>query len=117
MQRINEPLRPTAVSDHMKKKPVRNVLKQGPEKHTTEEGEKYPEKRVIQPCMAVIKHIHNHWKIHSPDHKRMCLGQHFQEIVLEQPCLAFIMNLFELHAAKIGKRTGESAPRKPGFKS
>jgi hypothetical protein len=37
----------------------------------------------------------------------MGLGQHFKKIIPEKPRLSLVMNLFKLHAAKIGKQALE----------
>ena len=87
----------------MENVPVRYVLKKRPEEHATKEYEQYCTNRITKAPVAVKEHINNYGQIHSPDHQRVCFGQHFQEIILKQTSLSFIMYFFKMHAAKIGK--------------
>jgi hypothetical protein len=53
---------------------------------------------------AVIKHICDHGKIHAPDNEGMRFCKHFQVTAFKKLSLAFIMDLFELHSAKITQK-------------
>src|SRR5690606_33804875 len=74
-----------------------------PEKHSREERKRHPKQWIIKPCITVIQHVAYHGKVHAPDHQRVCLGEHFKVVVLEESSLALVVNLIELHAAKIIK--------------
>jgi hypothetical protein len=100
MQSVNKLLRPATLGNEMKKEPVYQVFKQGPEHHSSKKGEKNPEPRIVQPGTAVIKHINHDRQVHSPDHQGMSFGQHFKKTVPEQSCLALIMNLLKFHNDK-----------------
>ena len=67
----------------MEKVPVRYVLKKSPEEHTAKEYKQHCTNGITQAPVAVKEHINNYRQIHSPDHQRVCFGQHFQEIVLK----------------------------------
>ena len=56
--------------------------------------------------MTDIGKVANNRQVHPPDNKWIRFGKHFHICVLEKLCLAFIMNLFELHSIEfIGKFT------------
>ena len=103
VQRIDEFLRTRIIAHPVKEEAVREVFEKSPEEHTTEKSQQYSAHGIVQRGIAVIKHIHNHGQVHAPNNQGMCLGQHLQVIILKQPGLAFIVNFFELHSAKIRK--------------
>ena len=86
VQCIGKFLSPFTFSHHMKKETMSNVFKETPEKHTAEESKDNSSGSKTGSGAAVI---------------RMCFGQHFQVRIFEKLSLAFIMNLFEFHTAKI----------------
>jgi len=94
---VDELLRPWAFCNHVKHITVHQVFEEGPEKPSGQENQGYADNRVVQPGPAVIKRITDNRQVHSPDHKRVGLGQHFKILVLKQLRLSFIMYLFEFH--------------------
>ena len=75
--------------------------KKGPEKHTAEESQQDGAGTVIVFGSREVNDIAQDRDVHTPDHQGMGLCQCFQEIILKKAGLAFIMNLFEFHSAKI----------------
>ncbi len=103
VQYINKFLSSFGSRFQVKNIPVGHVFKQTPKKHSSEEGQQYPVYAVIITGSAEVNHVTENWNIHSPDHQGVGLGQHFQKTILKKAGLAFIMNFFELHGAKIVK--------------
>ena len=92
--------------------PVKNitvcdVFEECPEEHPCKEHEQDPAGTVIIFCSRGINDKTEDGDIHAPDHQRVGLGQRLQEIIFEQPGLAFIMDFFEMHGAKIRNVNGE----------
>jgi hypothetical protein len=81
----------------VKRKPVHQILEEGPEKTTSQKVEKNLYVVEIQPKMTQIYKIYNDRHIHPPNHQRVGFGQHFHVTVPEKLGLTFIMNLFKLH--------------------
>jgi hypothetical protein len=96
----------------VKYKPVSDVFKKTPEKHTAKENKYHSGSSESQGIITVIKHISNYRNIHSPDHQGMGFGQHFQVIAFKQPGLALIVDFFKFHGAKIRKSRQEERVRK-----
>lgn len=86
-----------------------DVFKKTPEQHASQKSKHYTKDGIFKICIAVIKHISNHRQVHTPDHQRMRFGQHLEVIIFKQAGLSFIINFFEVHAAKIGKLGGEKS--------
>ena len=87
--------------------PVGDVFEECPEEHPRKEHEQDPAGAEIIFCGRGINDKTEDRDIHAPDHQRVGLGQRLKKIILEQTGLAFIVDLFEMHGAKIGKVNGE----------
>lgn len=83
MQSINELFGPFTISHHMKKKTMSYVFKKCPENHATDKSKHHTQQGIIQPAIAVIKHIYNNRQVHTPDHQWVGFSKHFQEIIPE----------------------------------
>lgn len=67
----------------MKNKPVCYVLKERPEKHSAKKDQKDGAGAEIIFCSGCINNKCHDRNIHAPDHKRVGLGQRFQEITFK----------------------------------
>ena len=90
-------LSPFAVGHPMKCKPVHQVFKKGPKKHTAKKSECNPDNRIIKPGIDQIKKINNYRYIHPPNYQRMRFGHHLQILIPKQLSLTFIMYFLEFH--------------------
>ena len=96
-----------AFRDPMENKAMGHVFKKTPEKYTAQKSKDDPPGCEARAGATVIQHIDHNRQIHSPDHQRMCFGQHFQVRIFEKLGLPFIMNFFEFHGTKIRMVNGE----------
>jgi hypothetical protein len=93
----------------MKDKAVSHVFKKGPEKHTAEKNQQDGLSGKIIRGGCIINQKAEDGDIHTPNNQRVGLGQGFQEIVFKKTGLAFVMNFFKMHEAKIGNEAAEGS--------
>jgi hypothetical protein len=82
---------------------MRYIFKERPEEHAAKENQQDGAGAEIIFGGSRVNNKSHDGDIHTPDDQRIGLGQCLQEIAFEQTGLAFIMNFFEMHGAKIRK--------------
>lgn len=106
VQRVNKFGSTRRFGHPVKNKTMGDVFKKSPEKHATKENQQYRSCSVIIFCSRRVNKKTKDGNVHPPYHQWVGFCQRLQEITLEQPGLALIMNFFEFHDAKIRNDAG-----------
>src|SRR3546814_11551017 len=81
----------------MKTVSVGELFEECPEKHGSCENQGNCQECKAEMSITVPKHGCNQGDLHSPDNKWVRFSQHLKIIVLEKPCLPFVMDIFPGH--------------------
>jgi hypothetical protein len=102
MHYINNFFRPFIFGDPMKHEAVHDVFEERPEQHADQEKYSDSPSSITCSCDGQIRQTDKRRSVQRPNNERMRFSQHFQVSVLEELCLAFIMDFLKLHpVAKI----------------
>ena len=88
---------PFTFSRPVKEKPVGEIFKKCPEKHTPDKSQNDTQWRIVEMTSSIIQHECNDRQIDAPDHQRVSFCKHFKVLILEKLSLALIMNFLEFH--------------------
>jgi hypothetical protein len=88
---------PFTFSCPVKEKPMGEIFKKCPEKHTPYKSQDDTQRGIVEMTSAVVQHERNDRQIYAPDHQGVSFCKHFKVIILEKLSLAFIMNFIEFH--------------------